>query len=211
MKEVNPVLRSVQVAGVYAAGADNFRISRYKLKAKAPFDMILPRPSAEVLSRFDDANLKGVTAHEKGLLFDFGDMRVFSQVIEEEHLLGRINEFFKGRSKDLVDLPDALLGAITRAKIATEQELEREVDVTINPKGKSIVCKSVSGHFGEIEETYDVTVHKSLPKVSFRVDPVHFYEVLKRSAKLGYLAETDPVYFKSGKSEHLIQTIAKKK
>ena len=208
-REANPILRGVQVDGKHIVGADNFRISLYELEEEIPFTAVLPRISAEVLAGVKDRALKGVAIHTPvseegaGLLFNFGDFRIFSQLIDGEPIVKKVLPFFDDY-RGMIDLPEAVGIAMERAKIVLMKEVDREVIVSLGD-GR-VGCKSTSQGW-EIEEGYDVRMHRRLKPVTFKVDPVYFSEVCSRAARVGYKGDTDPVYFESGSCKHLIQVV----
>ena len=208
IQDVNPVLRGVQIKDKWVVGADTFRISRSQLSTKVPFPMVIPKATAEVLSKMRARiKLLGICKHKSGVIFNFGDFRVFSQLIEGEIVVDKVASFFEGYSLK-VDLPDELKGALERVKVVTEKMIKKEVEISI---GNGIIsCNSMSDHFGEIQEEYDAKLHRRLRPVCFITEPIYFGEIIARAARIAYKGKDNPIYFENDACQYLIQTIGRR-
>jgi hypothetical protein len=176
-------------------------IARCRLSSSVPFDMVLPKRSANILSRLAKEDLKAVARYKDYFLFDFGDLRAFSLATSQSRFgsveVGGYFRAFEG-AFELIELPTEFKCAVQRAKTAALKGKTLAVEIRLDKATISLV------HAGA-EEAFDLKTpyHHSF---NFLVNPVRLAKVVKRARFMGFRSRDHPMYFRNDTCEYLLQT-----
>jgi hypothetical protein len=195
---------------------DSYRVCRYRLPSPVLFDFVINRQSVEVLKWFEKERLLGVARVKDkmecdGVVFDFGNARVFCQCLEDTWSLEKMEERgeFVG-FYNLVRLPEAAKQTVQRiVEVSREDKRNRDdpfMEMGIG-EGK-IYFKYGSENIG-ISEEHSLEMYKPLPFAHFIVPPHYIDLILMRAQWMGYKAGVNRLYFKDEKCEYVVATARK--
>lgn len=135
---------------------------------------IIPsKTSNELLKLLDDKNDVKIVFTENQVLFDLGDTKIISRLIEGE--FPDYEQVIPKEQKDKIRIKrQNLLSAAKRASLFTNQDsLAVKLDIS---KNKLIISKSAP-YIGEIKEEVDIDYHGKNTSIGF--NPVYIIEPLK--------------------------------
>jgi len=207
LRDSNPVLRSVQIGSMFVVGANNFSLCRYKLPSSVPFAFNLPSYSSKPLLEFKGERQLRIARHHisntagDGVLFDFGNLRVCSRMVDGQQLIDKVNEYFNNYDNltELIQVPLKVNKMLRRAIKATKKY---ETPILRIRTRENKISLSVCGN---IEITEEFACERAFPPMDFGVDLYDFAKIVKKATMFGFNAPHDPLFLTDGKCQFLQQ------
>jgi len=211
----------IHVSGRYVGAFDDNKASRNRLQSPVPFEMVFPAKllqqtltkRKEKLRAVGKYNLQYYGDIEKGVIFDFGNIRLWIPEHPSENLAAIINRFFVVKPDHLVVVPDSFKKVISGTRLRKSEFYSPGSIATLKFEKNKIFYK-LESEKGTSEDECSI---KSIgPSLSHRlsVNPLDLANVFKGECLMGYVItrrknniRSNCLYLKDQRAEHLIQIL----
>jgi hypothetical protein len=202
--------------GHYVVASDEYLISRCRLPSSAPFDLGVHHSIRDVFDRLKNKKLLRIAEHPfphggnaiKGVVFDFGDIRVLGREQGSQDLVPLISKEFEIPVEALVKLPRQIKKTVELirkiAKKGKDIPSDESMVVTLEKNRLVLECENEGRR---IRRDVPIETYRPLRPISFTTVPLYFKEAATASGMLGYKKDSKNgyvAYFRNRTSEHLV-------
>jgi hypothetical protein len=197
----------VAIGPNYVMAYTDTNVSCCKIDYQRPFYIEIRPHSALVLSKFKDKKLLGIAAHkvdeEDGILFNFGDFRIFFPKIKDVMGVATMveeNRYLQGYNKYL-ELPTEVDDFMNRIVKTIRNPFADVMEVHV--KRRKIIFKHIVNERSYFAAEYELPRRHRLPDFSFRVLAKFFARMASKAKYMSYRGPDGPIYLTDGKCEYV--------
>ena len=176
--EAHEELTSLCVRGDLVLSSDNYRISRYRMKASVEGEFLLFRTAVRELLKFQPVEF---FSDGNWIHFRTGDGIVFSiRLVMGEY--PDLSAYLDGIDGEILALPDGTEASLNRVGVMAEEDEDVDEIVFVQFGDGKMLCRGERRGFGWVEDEQDCIYEGD--KISFFTNPDFLKEMVSRSSEM---------------------------